>query len=84
MTKMIVKACCFALAGVVLIGAGEGAASAAEKSGVITLREIEIVGRVQKPVAVAEVGKIPAKLLLAELRQPFLDRIEEAVQHDPF
>jgi hypothetical protein len=72
-------------ASLALFAALEGVASAAEpKGGVITLREIEIVGRVQKPVAVAEVGRIQPRLLLSELRQPFLDRIEEAVQHDPF
>lgn len=65
--------------------AGEGSAWAADsKGGVITLREIEIVGRVQKPIASVDVSKIAPKLTLAELRQPFLDRIEEAVQHDPF
>jgi hypothetical protein len=61
-------------------------ASAADKDqkGVITLREIEIVGRVQKPIAAVDVGKIPLKVTLTELRQPFLDRIEEATLHDPF
>jgi hypothetical protein len=68
-----------------VVAAGEGSARAADNNkGVITLREIEIVGRVQKPIAAVDVGKIPPKLTLAELRQPFLDRIEEAVQHDPF
>jgi hypothetical protein len=48
------------------------------------LGEITIVGRVQKPIASVDVSKIPAKLTLAELRQPFLDRIEEAIVHEPF
>ena len=52
--------------------------------GVLKLGVIEIVGRVQKPIASIDVGKIPPKLTLAELRQPFLDRIEEAIQRDPF
>ena len=52
--------------------------------GVITINEVTIVGRVQKPVASVDVSKIQAKLTLAELRQPFLDRIEEAVKKDPF
>jgi hypothetical protein len=46
--------------------------------------EVTITGRVQKPFALAEVNRIQPKLTLAELRQPFLDRIEEAVLHDPF
>ncbi|HEY2516313.1 MAG TPA: hypothetical protein VGI39_35825 [Polyangiaceae bacterium] len=85
MTKGIAKTLAVALLGCFALGLTEGRALAAEpKSGVITLREIEIVGRVQKPIASVDVGKIPPKLTLAELRQPFLDRIEEAVQHDPF
>ena len=68
---------------VVLSGAPE--ASAQQKSGgVITINEVTIVGRVQKPVASVDVSKIQPKLTLAELRQPFLDRIEEAARKDPF
>ena len=37
-----------------------------------------------KPVASVDVSKIQPKLTLAELRQPFLDRIEEAARKDPF
>lgn len=59
-------------------------ASAQQKGGVITINEVTIVGRVQKPVASVDVSKIQAKLTLAELRQPFLDRIEEAAKKDPF
>lgn len=64
-----------------------GDASAQQKQGggnVITINEVTIVGRVQKPVASVDVSKIQAKLTLAELRQPFLDRIEEAAKKDPF
>jgi hypothetical protein len=59
-------------------------AAAQQKGGAITLNEVTIVGRVQKPVASVDVSKIQAKLTLAELRQPFLDRIEEAARKDPF
>ena len=55
-----------------------------QKGGVITINEVTIVGRVQKPVASVDVSKIQPKLTLAELRQPFLDRIEEASRKDPF
>jgi hypothetical protein len=51
---------------------------------VLQVGEITIVGRVQKPIAAVDVAKIQPKLTLAELRQPFLDRIEEAVRKDPF
>jgi hypothetical protein len=51
---------------------------------VITISEVTIVGRVQKPIASVDVNKIQPKLTLAELRQPFLDRIEAATAKDPF
>ena len=59
--------------------AASSAASAQKKGNVITIGEVTIVGRVQKPIASVDVSKIQPKLTLAELRQPFLDRIEEAV-----
>jgi hypothetical protein len=59
-------------------------ASAQKKGNVITIGEVTIVGRVQKPIASVDVSKIQPKLTLAELRQPFLDRIEEAVRRDSF
>jgi hypothetical protein len=52
--------------------------------GVITLAEVTITGRIQKPIAAVDVSRIAPKLTLAELRQPFLDRIEQAVYKDPF
>jgi hypothetical protein len=55
-----------------------------QQAGVLQVGEITIVGRVQKPIAAVDVAKIQPKLTLAELRQPFLDRIEEAVSKDPF
>jgi hypothetical protein len=55
-----------------------------QQQGVLQVGEITIVGRVQKPIAAVDVAKIAPKLTLAELRQPFLDRIEEAVRKDPF
>lgn len=57
----------------------------AQKAGkVITIGEVTIVGRVQKPIASVDVSKIRPKLTLAELKQPFLHRIEEAAKKDPF
>ena len=55
-----------------------------QQQGVLQIGEITIVGRVQKPIDAVDVAKIQPKLTLAELRQPFLDRIEEAVRKDPF
>ena len=59
-------------------GAGGG------QRGVITLAEVTITGRIQKPIAAVDVSRIQPKLTLAELRQPFLDRIEQAIYKDPF
>jgi hypothetical protein len=52
--------------------------------GVITLAEVTITGRIQKPIAAVDVSRIAPKLTLAELRQPFIDRIEQAIYKDPF
>jgi hypothetical protein len=57
---------------------------AQKKPRVVTISEVTIVGRVQKPIAAVDVSRIQPKLTLAELRQPFLDRIEKAVYNDPF
>lgn len=54
------------------------------QAGVLQVGEITIVGRIQKPVAAVDVATIQPKLTLAELKQPFLDRIEAAVHKDPF
>ncbi|WP_394838842.1 hypothetical protein LVJ94_18285 [Pendulispora rubella] len=89
MTKRIVSGLCFAvalltagLASAQQAGGAKGAAGGGGK--VITIGEVTIVGRVQKPIASVDVSKIQAKLTLAELRQPFLDRIEQATLKEPF
>jgi hypothetical protein len=62
----------------------QGEASAQKKSRIITISEVTIVGRVQKPIAAVDVSRIQPKLTLAELKQPFVDRIEKAISRDPF
>ncbi len=75
-------ASCLVAAAVLVLASG---ASAQEKSGrTITLTEVTIVGRVQLPIASVDVNKIQPKLTLAELKQPFLDRIEAATKSEPF
>lgn len=69
--------------------AGEAAAQDKEAPkeggrGVITLAEVTITGRIQRPIAAVDVSRIQPKLTLAELRQPFLERIEKAIYKDPF
>ena len=67
------------------IGLVAGTASADSAKGrVVTISEVTIVGRVQKPIAAVDVSRIQPKLTLAELRQPFLERIEKAISRDPF
>jgi hypothetical protein len=50
---------------------------------VVTISEVSIVGRVQKPIAAVDVSRIQPKLTLAELRQTFTDRIERALYRAP-
>ena len=62
-----------------------GSALAQQKKGrVVTISEVTIVGRVQKPIAAVDVSRIQPKLTLGELKKPFLDRIEKAVYREPF
>jgi hypothetical protein len=65
-------------------GAGDKGKGSADQRGVITLAEVTITGRIQKPIAAVDVSRIQPKLTLAELRQPFLERIEKAIYSDPF
>jgi hypothetical protein len=85
MIWMTTRAAAIALSLVALDAhAQEAQRPAKQQQGVLQIGEITIVGRVQKPIAAVDVAKIQPKLTLAELRQPFLDRIEEAVHKDPF
>lgn len=73
-----------ALAASFLVLLMASSAFAQKKSRVVTISEVTIVGRVQKPIAAVDVARIQPKLTLAELKQPFLERIEQALYHDPF
>jgi hypothetical protein len=66
------------------VGLLASTAVAQPKKRVITISEVTIVGRVQKPIAAVDVSRIQPKLTLAELKQPFLDRIEKALYREPF
>ncbi len=78
------------LLGWCLLGAGMVLASrpalaqSSSKSRVVTISEVTIVGRIQKPIAAVDVSRIQPKLTLAELRQPFLQKIEQAIYRTPF
>jgi hypothetical protein len=60
------------------------AGGATASKGTITLAEVTIVGRIQRPIAAVDVARIRPHLTLSELRQPFVDRIEEAASKEPF
>ena len=70
--------------GIVPEKGGDKGKSGGDQRGVITLAEVTITGRIQKPIAAVDVSRIQPKLTLAELRQPFLDRIEQAIYKEPF
>ncbi len=75
---------CVAAASLVILTAAPALAQEKPAKGVITLAEVTIVGRIQKPIAAVDVNRIQPKLTLQELRQPFLDQVERAVYQEPF
>ena len=79
----LVLASVSALAGLMMSFAAPAAAQP-RKGRVVTISEVTIVGRIQKPIAAVDVSRIQPKLTLAELRQPFLQRIEDAIYRAPF
>ena len=58
--------------------------SAQSKQRIVTISEVTIIGRVQKPIAAVDVSRIQPKLTLGTKKQPFVDRIEKAIQESPF
>ncbi|HMY15221.1 MAG TPA: hypothetical protein PKA58_02780 [Polyangium sp.] len=73
-------------AGLLALSIADKPAHAQEEKGrgAITLTEVTITGRIEKPIAAVDVARIQPRLTLAELRQPFLDRIEQAIYKAPF
>lgn len=63
---------------------GVASSAMAQKGRVVTISEVTIVGRVQKPIAAVDINRLEPKLTLTELKQPFLERIEKALYSDPF
>lgn len=50
----------------------------------IKLRDYTIYGRAARPMAVTEVTKLPVQTTVTELKQPLLQRVEQAVHSNPF
>ena len=48
------------------------------------LPEFIVWGRAARPMAVTEVTKLPVQTTVSELKQPFVQRVEQAVQSNPF
>jgi len=69
-----------------VVGALASPAAAQKKAAgkVIEVRETTVIGRVQKPVAAQEIGKLPTRLQSSEPKKSFLDRIEGATASSPF
>jgi hypothetical protein len=59
-----------------------GSARADDKT--IKLNDYTIYGRAVRPMAVTEVTKLPAQTTVTELKQPFVQRVEQAVHANPF
>lgn len=74
----------YVVVGALALGVSSVSQAQQGKGRVVTISEVTIVGRIQKPIAAVDVSRIAPKLTLAELRQPFLQRIEEAIYRSPF
>ena len=70
-------------ASLVLLSASQSLADGPKKQ-VLTISEVTIVGRVQRPIAAVDVSRIQPQLTLSELKQSFTNRIERALYRAPF
>jgi hypothetical protein len=59
-------------------------ARAEDTSKTIVLKDYVVYGRAARPMAVTEVTKLPMQTTVSDLRQPFVQRVELAVQSKPF
>ncbi len=60
------------------------ASSAYADDKTIVLKDYVVYGRVARPMAVTEVTKLPMQSTVTDLKQPFVQRVELAVQSKPF
>ncbi|MFO0660885.1 MAG: hypothetical protein U0165_13785 [Polyangiaceae bacterium] len=72
------------LASSLVLSVSSEAAAQKKKATTVEVGEITISAYVPKPVAAVDINRIAPKLSLGELRQPFLDKIEQAIVKDPF
>jgi hypothetical protein len=64
--------------------AANAGAAAKRANRVLTVSEVTIVGRVQKPIAAVDVSRIPARLTMNRHDQKLLPKIEQALYRAPF
>jgi len=77
------------LAGVVQVTPGTALAQKTQPkrpatSRVVTVSEVTIVGRVQRPIAAVDVSRIPPRLTLNERKPQLLSKLKGALYRAPF
>jgi tagatose-1,6-bisphosphate aldolase non-catalytic subunit AgaZ/GatZ len=60
------------------------ASSARADDKTIVLKDHIVYGRAARPMAVTELTKLPMQSTVTDLKQPFVQRVEQAVQAKPF
>ena len=60
------------------------ASSARADAKTIKLGDYVVYGRAARPMVVTEVTKLPVTSTLSELKQPLVQRVEQAVHSNPF
>jgi len=63
---------------------GEANAQKKKASEVYEIGPVIVTARPTRPSAVVELGKILPEIEIAKIRQPFLNKIEEALSGEPF
>ncbi len=70
--------------GLVLIGGSALADEATPPKRAPIVIKIDIAVRRQQPLASIDVGRVQAAIAARDLRQPFVDRIEQSAAREPF
>ena len=83
MSSMRMVSTLAAFASLAFVSSAE-AQSKGGRGNVVVVRETTVIGRVQKPVAAQEIGKLPTRLQSSDPKKSFLDRIEGATGSSPF
>jgi hypothetical protein len=68
----------------VLTVAGDASAQKKKASEIFEIGPVIVTARPTRPSAVVELGKILPEIEIAKIRQPFLNKIEEALSGEPF